>query len=291
MSLESLKSTLAVKFGILKVVYRILRNGLIGFGLVKHHTGFTDFSIAEELANGAQIFTMVNDSLAVGVPWLRGKRLLELGSGQKSAHILHFLAHGVAEYIAIDKYNQGKIDKNLVDEQYLLLSESQQPVLRTALETNRLKYLQADIFDLAEDFTADKFDLIISFDTLEHIPKPKKIIRFFAEIIKPGGFMFHQIDLRSHDSSREKHPLEFLTHSNWLWQLMTSNTDAPNRLRLPEYLHYFSTAGFKLLGLSSEADLPLAFIEKYRPVTHQQFQKYTTADLIPGKVFLALVKT
>ena len=57
---------------------------------------------------------------------------------------------------------------------------------------SRLEFRQADVSDLG--FLQDaSVDLVVSFETLEHLPNPDRALREFARVLKPGGMFIGSV--------------------------------------------------------------------------------------------------
>ena len=109
------------------------------------------------------------------------------------------------------------------------------------------------------DLPGDGFDLVVSSDVLEHIDRG--IIDTFIDemfrVVKPGGFVFHAIDLCDHLSyfdpkARAKSYCRFdgVTWDRWL----NSKTQYINRIQRPEWLSKFERAGFERVAEESVSD-------------------------------------
>lgn len=61
---------------------------------------------------------------------------------------------------------------------------------RRHYKRRNLRFLCAD----AMDFQAgEPFDLVISFETIEHLPKPKEFLHHIVSLVKPGGFLISSV--------------------------------------------------------------------------------------------------
>ena len=71
--------------------------------------------------------------------------------------------------------------------------------------------------------------MIISVAVLEHVYDPDASFDAMHRLLKPGGLLLHEVDLRDHlmFSSAGCHPLTFLTFSPSVWRLMTSDSGRP----------------------------------------------------------------
>ncbi|MCK5504174.1 MAG: class I SAM-dependent methyltransferase, partial [Thermodesulfovibrionia bacterium] len=96
--------------------------------------------------------------------------------------------------------------------------------------------------DAAQINIADNsLDFIYSITVLEHIPHPEAVIRNCYRMLKPGGWTFHNIDMRDHRDFNK--PLEFLRLSE---EEFCSTDEASNRMRISDYNYVFEKCGFEI---------------------------------------------
>lgn len=55
-------------------------------------------------------------------------------------------------------------------------------------DTQRVKYLQADAYELP--FDDESFDVLTSTDFLEHVSEPRRVLKEVARVLDPSGFFF-----------------------------------------------------------------------------------------------------
>jgi len=104
----------------------------------------------------------------------------------------------------------------------------------------RVRFEAKDIVDC--EIEENSISLLVSFAVLEHVSDIESICRYLYRIMKPGGIVFHFVDLADHRAYRGDKaygPLSFLTEQ----------TVAPNfnRLRAPEITEMHGAAGFEVL--------------------------------------------
>jgi len=132
--------------------------------------------------------------------------------------------------------------------------------LDVALEGGRLERLRRSVLDLdSGDATiqykvpwydeqvvkVDSVDLILSQATLEHVDQLQLAYEKMYSWLKPGGFMSHAIDFRSHGSASDWNG--HWTYSDLVWKLITGRR--PYLInRLPHSLHLglMTRAGFEV---------------------------------------------
>ena len=95
------------------------------------------------------------------------------------------------------------------------------------------------------------FDFISSTSTLEHVPADDigLLLEECRKLLTAEGVMSCTIDLRDHFSfmDRRLSPYNFLRFDARRWSLLGSPLNFQNRLRYPDYLELFRSAGFELV--------------------------------------------
>lgn len=96
-----------------------------------------------------------------------GKKVLDsaCGSGYGSYHISNF---GASSVLGID------------------ISETSISLSKKKYKNSNLEFRETDCSDLR--ILKEKFDVIVSFETLEHLTDPRLFIKSASEILNPGGF-------------------------------------------------------------------------------------------------------
>ena len=133
------------------------------------------------------------------------------------------------------------------------------------------------------------FDVIFSNAVLEHVVDLEATLRAMWDLLAPGGIMFHDVDLRSHQTY-ESHPLQFLEYSHSLWRWMSSHNGEPNRVRLPQYLDILHRLGFTniKLGIKKVFDADLVGANKHRLA--KEFRNLSLEDLSPAVFWFSCCK-
>jgi SAM-dependent methyltransferase len=100
----------------------------------------------------------------------------------------------------------------------------------------------------AEDIQAENgsFDCVISHAVMEHLENPLKCLKEINRVLKPGGYTYHQIDLRDHRNHLK--PYEFMYMSRQQWRAIQRPLDfaGGNPYRSKEYIQWFEMSGFKI---------------------------------------------
>ena len=132
----------------------------------------------------------------------------------------------------------------------------------------------------AASLPGSSLDLIVSNNTLEHIPPPAlgEILTEFARLLHPAGLMSHSIDLSDHYShfDRRLSPYNFLRFSESSWRWYNNRLAYQNRCRFSDYRRMLLEAGFEVLEERTSA--PRAELLREVPLW-PGFQAYETADL------------
>jgi SAM-dependent methyltransferase len=95
------------------------------------------------------------------------------------------------------------------------------------------------------------FDFVSSTSTLEHVPKDDigPLLEECRRLLTADGVMSCTVDLRDHFSFMDGSlsPYNFLRFDTRRWRLLSSPLNFQNRLRYPDYLALFRSAGFEVV--------------------------------------------
>jgi SAM-dependent methyltransferase len=189
---------------------------------------------------------------------LAGKTILELGPGDNLGLALRFVAAGASSVVTLDRF---AVPRNPAHEQaiYRALIESLPPDQRARAEAavrfgqrpefhpDRIRMLDGlAIEEAAVTLPPESFDVILSVAVLEHVYDPDASFDAMHRLLKPGGLLLHEVDLRDHlmFTSADCHPLTFLTISPRVWRLMTSDSGRPNRRLVGWYREQTERLGY-----------------------------------------------
>jgi SAM-dependent methyltransferase len=164
------------------------------------------------------------------------------------------------------------------------------------------------IEEAAAALPPESFDLILSVAVLEHVYDPEASFEAMYRLLKPGGMLLHEVDLRDHGmfSAAGCHPLTFLTVSPGVWRFMTSHSGRPNRHLLNWYRAETERLGLDtrllvhmLVGrdapnppIDTHAGTPVAgppereLIEEIRPRLAKPFRDLSDDDLAAAAIFV-----
>jgi|CXWL01.1.fsa_nt_gi hypothetical protein len=96
------------------------------------------------------------------------------------------------------------------------------------------------------------FDFVVSSEVLEHVYKDSafSLVKSFANVLKPGGYSFHKIDMNDHlyYYSKTVSPKQYMHYSDLTWKRYFENdVQYINRIQLPEWRAMFHDAGLELV--------------------------------------------
>lgn len=222
----------------------------------------------------------------------RGARILEIGPGTNLGVGFIFSLTDADKYYGLDIYMDPELFAAAQYESiaYLLELAGGEQSLRnvgTVMTVNdgkvefakeRLEYLYPrQSYDIP--LPDGSLDYVFSHATLEHVADPEKTVRSIHRVLRKGGITAHQIDMRDHaDFSK---PLEFLKVDEQTWNKQWEDPKHAawylNRWRLSDFKDVFQHAGFRILKLDINAELPVE--ESFRRTLDARFQKYSLEDL------------
>jgi hypothetical protein len=126
------------------------------------------------------------------------------------------------------------------------------------LATCNITAVVADARHLALD--GQTVDLIVSNDTLEHIPGDtiRDIFVAFKTLMNLGAIMSHAIDLSDHYAHFDKTltPHHFLRYSDQTWRWFNNSLHYQNRLRMSDYRMIHAQAGFVIVHEETRRSTP-----------------------------------
>jgi len=289
------KSRLAALPGVM-VVHRLVKNLRYYLNSKKPTTGGVrraDMSVDDATRYALSIFAKVDALVGEAGGW-SGKRVLEVGPGDSLATGLLCLAHGAAAYCAVDRFAVGMnldFERQVFGKLFAAMPENQQAACReimAALEagseftSGRFIYRNnLPIESAPDDPDFGTHDVIFSNAVLEHVGDLPATLKAFSRLLNPDGTMFHDVDLRSHQTY-ESHPLQFLEYPQWLWKLMSSHNGEPNRVRLPQYQEILKEVGFGDARFEVTEAFAANLVQRVQPRLDRAFQGLTVQELEPA---------
>jgi len=127
-------------------------------------------------------------------------------------------------------------------------------------------------------FNNEEFDLIYSNAAMEHFKNLPDAIQECGRVTRSGGFNFHIVDYRDHQSFDS--PWEFLIHSKEKWEGFAESEKYytyTNRMRHSQVVKEFEKAGFALEKIIQQIQKP--FPAENRKKLHSEFQDLSNEDL------------
>ena len=251
---------------------------------------------------------------------IEGARVLEVGAGDNLGVALRFLADGAAQVCAVDRYETWRDDAQqraiyaalldgLDDRQRRRVESAVELGTTVGFDPSRLKVIEGlPIEEAVDELGAESFDLIVSRAVLEHVLDLDAAFAAMDRMLKPGGRMAHEVDLRDHDmfSGGGQNPLTFLTVPDRVYRWMGAERGLPNRVRVTYYRDVMARLGFDaevlvthVAGLHDErptaktrvrtpeqvaAAVPL--VEAIRPRLLERYRVLPAADLAVAGIFL-----
>ena len=179
--------------------------------------------------------------------------LFEFGVGKSLMQNL-FLSPYVSEQILVDL--NPMLDLKLVEASRTFLAAklmlpSNKPIAkRSDLNAYGIDYMAP--FDASNTGFRDKFfDVCVSTNTLEHIPK-ETLIKIFFELnrtLKDSGIVSLVIDYSDHYSHTDNSigPLNYLNYTESEWAKLNHDCHFQNRLRHYDYIEILKHCGFQII--------------------------------------------
>jgi SAM-dependent methyltransferase len=175
---------------------------------------------------------------------------IELGSGGLPHTAVRFLLEGSKRLVANDIVHvQNLFEREFVQDLCALLAlvapEMEAKFKRITLPCgDKVKFAGLEVHDeqAFELMAIDgQVDFIFSTSVLEHVKQPRKAIDKMTTFLKPGGHVWHSIDLRDHRDFNS--PLAFLeiTADDY------ASVNTENRLRASDWLEIFQAVGFEVI--------------------------------------------
>jgi hypothetical protein len=137
---------------------------------------------------------------------------------------------------------------------------------------------------------SNSFDLLVSDNTLEHIPAQTldEVLPALAGLAAPGAVMDHFIDLSDHYAHFDDSITEFnyLRFSPAAWRLFNNRLQYQNRLRASDYRRLFEQAGLEVVAQEDQSG-EASQLSRVNLADH--FRDYEAADLLVLRTWLTAV--
>ena len=231
----------------------------------------------------------------IGPDSLAGQTIVELGPGGDFALEIALVGLGAARTICIDRdpYCLPKhpervraLYRRIAAEHGLPPGPGDRAPWHPPLSPEQFEYLVGKGIEREDRVPAGSVDLMCSFAVLEHLRDLNRAFAAMARLLKPGGWMIHQVDLRDHtDFDR---PLAFLTFSEWLWRAWRWNLSYMNRVRWGAYPPLLEANGLRLVDWRPTHRLSAEDLSSSVPRLARRFRRLSEDDLCTlGVVFAA----
>ena len=223
--MSNAKARLAAMPGVM-VAHRLVKNLRYYANSKKPTTGGirrAHMSVDEATEYALSIFAKV-DALVRDAGGWQGKRVLEVGPGDSLATGLLCLANGAAAYCAVDRFAVGmdlEFERQVFGKLFAAMPNDQQAACQEVMASltagsdfasGRFVYRNnLPIENAPDDPDFGTHDVIFSNAVLEHVSDLPATLRAFSRLLSPHGTMFHDVDLRSHQTY-ESHRLQFLEY-------------------------------------------------------------------------------
>lgn len=183
---------------------------------------------------------------------IKDKVILELGPGGSIGFGLLALKAGAKEYCAIENGDHTRIDtrtfasyKKILENNHDLISKFFTHDHR--FKSKKIRFIENDQI-ASYAIPNDSIDIIYSCAVLEHVHNLDLCFSEMTRVLKSGGIMNHQVDLRDHIFSQKS--LWFLTMSNRIFRLLFSKTgEYVNRKRLSYYLQLIKKNNLQIVTI------------------------------------------
>ena len=257
-----------------------LRSGQIGQEVLSNPP---ESNIAPQLAHLQEVYGLMVQHSGVDPTRLNGARVLELGPGFTMTIPLMFVADGASYAVGVDKFVPF-LTGPYYQQYYAKMRESLPAEKRErfdrALTLQPLALNQAlvrqvykqELQDIVPALGPGSYDMVVSNAVMEEIYEPTPSLKAQADLLRPGGVMVHNIDLRDYGmfSNRGFHPLEFLTVPDWIYQKMVESSGQQSR-RLAGYYR----KAVESLGLEPEVYIT-------HVLNHNELLPHPVKELRPG---------
>lgn len=190
---------------------------------------------------------------------LSGKCVAEIGPGDHIPAALLFLGAGANRYVCYDRFlgDLGSTSAKTFYSEVIKSMKSRRPdiysqITSLGIEADSFPFeypkLVRAVHKSIEEVQSndDEIDLMVSCNVLEHLSSVWDFAEGSFNLLKPGGQAIHRVDFGGHGWGSCPNPLEFLTISDFWWDMMGSNRGQPNRVRYGELNEAFEGVGYEI---------------------------------------------
>ena len=209
---------------------------------------------------------------------IKDKVILELGPGGSIGFGLLILKGGASKYYAIDDGVHAFITKKQM-QGYLKLLRNENNLIDRYFSRKGVNYVYKEskikIINIDQDskylLPENTVDFIYSCAVLEHVHNLDNSFSEMTRVLKHGGIMNHQVDLRDHIFSQDS--LWFLNMSDfWFKALFSKTGEYVNRKRFSFYEDMAKKYGLEIINIEKKH-----FFEK--EISSKLTEKFSDSDL------------
>lgn len=225
-----------------------------------------------------------------GIDKIKNKTILELGPGGSIGFGILALENGASNYLTIDDGIHTFITKNQLKWYGKLVNNNKEFIKKIFIrKNNKYSYNKDNIKFISIDQKSkyslpdSSVDFIYSCAVLEHVHNLDLCFSEMSRVLKPGGMMNHQVDLRDHIFSQDS--LWFLNISNFWFELLFKHTgEYVNRKRINDYHELIKKNNLRILELKDD----ITFAGK---LSNKLVNKYSKNNLTTLSFNIILEKT
>ncbi len=256
----------------IKVPLVLLENILFGLFprlrpiIERHFFNPLDFK-ADHIAYSQRKFEEFSARVPIGK--IKNSHILELGPGGSIGFGLLTLEGGAERYTAIDDGLHTFIEDKIL-ERYTKLLRGNTDALNDYFSVSpdgKSEYRSEKIAFSAIDQESRyplpnaSVDIIYSCAVLEHVHDLDLCFAEMSRVLKPGGIMYHEVDLRDHIFSQKS--LFFLNLSDRWFKALFQNTGGyVNRKRVSYYRDLAAKYHLSMISLEGKNESPLPAVPK-----------------------------
>lgn len=219
---------------------------------------------------------------------IKDKVIFELGPGPDLGIGLILLAMGAKKYIALDVHpllEQTKpvfysklLDKIKVEFPEVNINSLQEELSKClAGKGERLRHVVDPAFSLLN--IHEKIDIVFSQAAFEHFDNLLRVISELGMILKSGGCLVAEIDLKTHTGwIRDRDPLNIYRYSDWYWNIFRFK-GSPNRLRSFDYIELIRNNLWSDVKIEPKRTLDARYVDKVKPSLSRKFRNLETREL------------
>lgn len=198
---------------------------------------------------------------------LEGKRLFEFGAGWDLFYNIWLYGHGLDEQTVVDLNPYLKPElvnfeiKRMQEMGKGKVARMPEVEIRSAKDLEKLGITYLAPCDARDTgLPAGSFDLVVSTNTMEHIPHPDLalILKESFRLLKPGGVVSSKIDYTDHYFYTDKSigPYNYMRFTDDEWRRYNPDGHFQNRGRHSDYVRLFTEAGFELIKSDPVCEYP-----------------------------------